>query len=196
MAASGDEFAISADRLKAIGDAVQALPDEVENAIKKTVSETSKFASLLAKTVVGEALALDADAARRRVLAWSKIRRAGARRSSTAGIFFGLNPLDPVKDFSPGVSQSKWGRHVRGMQMTTGRGWPLPQGSFLATHKGGGIAAFIRKGASRLPLKRVRMLLNQEGTRAVEIGVWPQVSAFFYQRFEANLQAAMNKGEP
>ena len=190
---AADEFTISDDRLKAISDAVQALPDEVENAIRKTVNETSKFASILAKTVVGEALAMDADAARRRILAWSRVRKASKGRAATAGIFFGLNPLDPVKDFSPGLSQSA---HVKGAALTTGRGFQLPTGSFVAQHKGGGIAAFIRKTPARLPLKRVRLLLDNEGTRAVEIGVWPQVSAFFYQRFEANLQAAMNKGEP
>jgi hypothetical protein len=179
---------------------VDALDSEVTQAMKYAVAATAKMAQRLSTSKLGEDLAMDISAARRRLrkikASAGKSHRGGRMKramtrdiKAAGGIWFGLNPLDPIKDFNPSVRQAG-----RKGTLLTGHDAQLP-GSFMGHDKAGNVRVFHRKGEARLPIKRTRYDINARALNTITGAIWPQVEAFFYKSFRYNLERVIAEGQ-
>lgn len=181
---------------------VDALDEEVDKAMQLAIAATAKMAQRLSNAKMSEEVAMDVTAARRRIMAikrsagkyhrGGKMKRARTRDLRRRGaIWFGLDPLDPIKDFSPSVRQSAI---VNRAPLVTGKNEQMPN-SFMGHDKGGNVRVFHRKGPKRLPIKRTRIDYKARAINLIAGEIWPQVERFFYGSLRYNLARVIEESQ-
>lgn len=175
MAGATLHVKVDDSRLAIIAAELEAIPEQVEKAMRSAINRTVKWMQTRARRALMDELNIP-----------SKVIRARLRyalyniESGRGRVWFGLDPVSVMR-LSP--RQTKTGVTARGEQY---------QHAFIARGRNGNKHVFIRTGKGRKPLEAVYKDLAT-GTDVFENHVFEGWDAFLYQRFEHELQWQKSK---
>ena len=161
---------------KAFLASLQEIADKVTPAAQ--VSALNSAAAKIAREsvkIASSTTGVSAKTLRKRIKV-PKSKKATARFPNVT-IFGGLWPV-PVAKLTPKPRKLKRG----GVKYKTMPGQAQNPNAFIAPHKGGGDGVFVRKGHSRLPIKKVSVDIAPHVRRAIAVYLYGSAAQAHYEK--------------
>jgi hypothetical protein len=175
------ELKIDAMRLDTLVIESNGTPEQVRKALRSTVSKLSTWLRTRATRAMSAELQVKQKVLRFRL---KNIKLKQAPNGSAGGIWLGLNDLDFIH--LGGATQDAQGVNFRGREFSKAFMGPRP-GTVSSKLKG---RAFKRKGASRLPIEKVGLPIQDQANKALESEVmeWAAFETQFFKVLEHELK--------